>query len=63
MIDPIATADAIRLLEEKRIEAAPLPESVWRIMLGAKRHLDDQLREYFALPTIERPVIVRDRVA
>jgi hypothetical protein len=47
MIDPIATTEAIRILEEKRIEAAPLPVSVWDILHNAGKRLDRELRDYF----------------
>ena len=47
MFDPLATAEAIRILELKRIEAAPLPLSVWRLLHNASRHLDHELCDYF----------------
>jgi hypothetical protein len=50
MFDPHATAEAIRILEMKRVEAAPLPASLWRFLHHASRHLDNQLKEYFREP-------------
>lgn len=47
MFDPHATTEAIQILERKRIEAAPLPDSVWRLLYHASRHLDNELRNYF----------------
>jgi hypothetical protein len=47
VFDPYATAEAIRIIELKRVEAAPLPTSIWRILHHAARHLDAQLVEYF----------------
>ena len=47
MFDPYATADAIKLLDLKRAEAAPLPNTVWQLLHNASRHLDNQLRDYF----------------
>jgi len=47
MFDPIATTDAIRILEDKRIEASPLPRSVWDLLHNAGKRLDRELKEYF----------------
>jgi len=47
MCDPHATAEAIQILELKRIEAAPLPDSIWRFLHHASRHLDNELKNYF----------------
>jgi hypothetical protein len=47
MIDPVATADAIRILEQKRIEAAPLPPSIWDFLNNAGKRLDEELNDYF----------------
>jgi hypothetical protein len=47
VFDPHATAEAIRILELKRVEAAPLPTSLWRFLHNASRRLDNELRNYF----------------
>jgi hypothetical protein len=47
MFDAHATADAIAILNRKRIESAPLPYSVWRFLRNASERLDADLHRYF----------------
>jgi hypothetical protein len=48
VFDASATAEAIRILNRKRIEAAPpLPSSIWRLLHNASCHLDNELKDYF----------------
>lgn len=54
VFDPYATAEAIRILDQKRVEAAPLPAAMWRFLYDASRHLDDELTSYFRDPSQEK---------